>query len=830
MPIRRVATELEISDSMTANIDSSGSAGLFSQLRRRAVHAAVSRAAPLACSPRVPLPVRRRFTDVSSNLIGRPPKGTVSRARTIGGVSGIWVEPHATTSEGCILYLHGGGYLIGSSRSHRNVVARLVSAVGVPAFIPDYRRGPEAPWPAAVTDAIEAYRGLIALGVRPGRIVLAGDSAGGGLALAVAMSLRDTGQPPPAAVAMICPWLDVAADHSGQPGDGVLSGDALSAFAAGYVPDPARRTDPSASPLHGRLDGLPPLIVHAAGRDVLAEDARRLERLAGAAGAAIELVEYPGLWHAFHLCAGLLPDADRAIERLARAVGRHLFDTHRPEVLIVGAGMSGLCMGAKLKAAGIESFTILEKAATVGGTWRENTYPGLTCDLPSRYYSFSFLPNPNWSMLFSPGPEIEEYFLTSVDELGLRPHLVFGAEVTKAVWTGSHWDVETKDGTVRRADVLVTATGVLHHPRYPNIEGKASFTGSLFHSARWDHSVTIEGRRVAVIGTGSTGTQIVSALAGVAGRLFVFQRTAQWVLRVPNHRYAQLTRRLMSRFPGFNRAAYHGYRIFIEALSRGVTNPGAVRWAMSTACRLSLRLSVRDPELRRRLTPDHEPMCRRLIFTPGFYPAVQRPDVELITDDIERIEPDGIRLRNGDLVPCDVIILATGFDAHAYMRPITIVGDGGLTLDEAWADGPYAYRTVALPRFPNLFMLIGPHSPIGNNSLITIAESQADYALAWIERIRRGEVHHVAPSGTATVTYNDELRSALPRTRWASGCTSWYIGKDGLPELWPWTPRRHRTLVRQIEDRHHLVARSPEIDVTAIDDPPNLEPARGVSS
>ena len=814
---------------MPAKTDSAGTAGFPARLRRRATHAAVSGAAPLACSPRVPLRVRRWFTDVSANLVGRPPEGITSWRRTVGGIPGIWIEPDGAPSDTCILYLHGGGYVIGSSRSHRNVVARLAAAVGVPAFIPDYRRGPESPWPAAVTDATEAYRGLVAGGASPGRIVLAGDSAGGGLALAMAMSLRDSGQPSPATVAMICPWLDVAADHSGRPGDGVLSGDALRAFATAYVPDPARRADSSASPLRGRLDGLPPLIVHAAGQDLLAEDARRLERLARDAGTAVELIEYPGLWHAFHLCAGLLPDADRAIEQLAGAVRHHLFGTRKPEVLVIGAGMSGLCMGAKLKTAGIESFTVLEKAATVGGTWRENTYPGLTCDLPSRYYSFSFLPNPDWSMLFSPGPEIEEYFRAAVDRLGLQPHLAFGAEVTKARWTGSRWDVETSDGATRRADVLVTATGVLHHPRLPDIEGLTSFKGSLFHSARWDHSVPIEGRRVAVIGTGSTGTQIVSALAGVAERLFVIQRTAQWVLRVPNHRYSPVTRKLMARFPGFNRAAYHGYRTFIEALARGVTSPGLTRWALSTACRLSLRLSVRDPELRRRLTPDHEPMCRRLIFTPGFYPAVQRPDAELITEDIQRIEADGIRLSNGELIACDVIVLATGFDAHAYMRPITIVGEGGVTLDDAWAEGPYAYRTVALPGFPNLFMLIGPHSPIGNNSLITIAEAQADYALAWIDRIRRGEVRHVAPSQAATDDYNDQLRSALPRTRWASGCTSWYIGKAGLPELWPWSPALHRTLVRHVEERHHLVAHSPEVVVTTTGEPLECDPANGLS-
>jgi cation diffusion facilitator CzcD-associated flavoprotein CzcO len=699
--------------------------------------------------------------------------------------------------------------VIGSPRSHQNLVARLAGTTGIPAFVPDYRLAPENPWPAATADAASVYRALLAEGYAANRLALAGDSAGGGLALSLAMTLRDQGDPAPAVVAMICPWLDVAADRSGQRGDGVLSGDALTSFADAYVPDPQRRSDPSVSPLHGSLTGLPPLIVHAAGRDLLAADARRLEQLAAGGDTPIELKEYPGLWHAFHLCVGMLRDADEAVADLSAGIGHHLgCGGKTPDVLVIGAGMSGLCMGAKLKSAGVESFTILEKAASVGGTWRENTYPGLSCDLPSRYYSFSFLPNPDWSMLFSPGPEIEDYFTAAVDELDLGSHLVFGAEVTRVTWTGDHWEVDTRDGTRRTADVVVTATGVLHHPRYPDIEGLDSFAGPMFHSARWDHSVPVVGRKVAVIGTGSSGTQIVSALGGVAGRLFVFQRSPHWILRVPNHRYSRLSRTLMQRIPGLNTAAYFGYRFCIGTMSRGVTGPGLARWIMSTACRLSLRLSVREPDLRQRLTPDHEPMCRRLIFTPGYYPAIKRPDVELITENIKRVEPAGIRLESGDLVETDVIVLATGFDSHAFMRPIEIVGEGGVTLEEAWSEGPRAYLTVALPRFPNLFMLIGPHSPIGNNSLISIAESQAGYALAWIEQMRQGRVHRVAPSQEATDRYNAALRATIPRTSWASGCTSWYIGKDGLPELWPWTPRRHREMLSRVREGDHVVVRA----------------------
>ena len=480
----------------------------------------------------------------------------------------------------------------------------------------------------------------------------------------------------------------------------------------------------------------------------------------------------------------------------------------RPRVLVIGAGMSGLCMGAKLKHAGIESFTILEKASALGGTWRENTYPGLSCDVPSRFYSYSFLPNPDWTTSFAGGPEIQRYFKAAADELELGPHIEFETEVTEARWDGQRWNVRTADGAVRGADVVVTATGVLHHPRYPDIPGLEDFEGAMFHSARWDHAVPLEGRRVAVIGTGSTGVQIVSALAGVAERLYVLQRSAQWVVPIPNRRYSKTTRAVMRRVPALNRAAYRTYQIALaEVFSRALTKPGLMRQLMSGACRLSLRRGIRDPELRHRLTPDHAPMCRRLIMSPNYYPSMQRDDVELVTESIEAIEAEGIRLRDGRLLPVDVIVLATGFDAHAYVRPINIVGDGELTLEQAWAGGPRAYRTVALPGFPNLFMLMGPHSPIGNFSLIAVAEVQADYIMSWIERMQRGTVHHAAPSASATEEYNAEMRAAMPDTIWTSGCTSWYIGEDGLPELWPWSPGRHRAMLREIRtDEWHVAA------------------------
>lgn len=472
-------------------------------------------------------------------------------------------------------------------------------------------------------------------------------------------------------------------------------------------------------------------------------------------------------------------------------------ESRTPTVAIVGAGMSGLCMGIKLKQAGIESFTIYEKADAIGGTWRENTYPGLSCDVPARYYSYSFEPNPDWSHSFSPGPEIWRYFERVADKYGLRSHISLGQEVTSARFEDGRWRLRTNAGEESEADFLVSACGVLHHPRHPQIEGLESFAGHAFHSARWDHDVELEGKRVAVVGTGSTGVQIVSDIAERVERLVLFQRTAQWIFPLPNREYSRLTRALLRRFPALNRFSYHAWRATLEAtFARAVIEPGWQRRMISWICRRHLR-KVEDPELRHKLTPDYQPMCKRLVFSAGFYEAMQRPNVELVTEPIERVEPAGVVTRDGVLHEIDVLVLATGFDTHAYMRPMEVVGADGITLAEAWEEGPRAYRTVALPGFPNLFMLMGPHSPIGNHSLIAIAETQADYVMHWIRMFREGRIAAAAPSSEATARFNEEMRSALPGTVWVTGCQSWYLGKDGKPELWPWTPERHRQMLRE---------------------------------
>lgn len=469
------------------------------------------------------------------------------------------------------------------------------------------------------------------------------------------------------------------------------------------------------------------------------------------------------------------------------------------KVAIIGAGMSGICMAAKLQDAGIDSFTIFEKAADVGGTWRDNTYPGLTCDVPSRHYTYSFRPNPKWSHFLSPGPEIHAYFRRVAEERGLLRHIRFGADVTRASYDDGKWRISTGEGE-ETFDVVVTATGFLRVPRYPDIPGRESFAGPAFHSSRWDHSVSLSDKRIGLIGTGSTGVQITAELGGKVRGLKIFQRTAQWVYPMPNARYSALTRAALTRWPSLNTLPRAFWAlIFTRFFGPAPVRPCWQRRFVDAMCRLNLWLSVRDKQLRAKLTPKDRPMCKRQVMAGHFYRSVRKPGVDVITEGIDHIEPRGVVTADGLLHELDVLVFATGFDARAYVRPMEVTGEAGVTLDEVWADGPMAYRSIAVPGFPNLFMMTGPHSPVGNKSLVPVAEDQANYVMWWINELRAGRVLAAAPTEAATKQYNEDMKAAMPQTIWVSGCNSWYLGKDGLPELFPWTPETHTELLRHPE-------------------------------
>lgn len=467
-------------------------------------------------------------------------------------------------------------------------------------------------------------------------------------------------------------------------------------------------------------------------------------------------------------------------------------------VAVIGAGMSGILAGIRLQRAGLD-FTVYEKADRLGGTWRENTYPGLTCDVPSHVYSYSFDQNPDWSHRFSPGPEIQRYFEAAAEKFGVAGKIRYGREVTRCEWRDGRWQIGFDHGGSEIADFVIAATGFLHHPNVPDFPGLDDFAGAAFHSARWDHSVPIEGKRVGVVGTGSTAIQIVTAITDRTSQLALFQRTAQWIMPGQNPAYTLEERQGWRDDP----ASLQTLRRDLEAAFSGafsdalVDQDSDVLRMIEDTCRQHLEERVADPELRERLRPDYRAACKRLVIADGFYEAIQRPHATLVTDPIERIEPLGVRTRDGTLHELDVLVLATGFRAHDFMRPMQVVGRDGVTLDDVWKPTPRAYRSVSVPGFPNLFMIVGPHSPIGNFSLIEISELQVDYVLQLIDRVRDGACREIAASAEAMEGFNASLQQAMKNTVWVTGCRSWYLDANGVPATWPWTVQHFRDVMQK---------------------------------
>jgi cation diffusion facilitator CzcD-associated flavoprotein CzcO len=459
-------------------------------------------------------------------------------------------------------------------------------------------------------------------------------------------------------------------------------------------------------------------------------------------------------------------------------------------IVIIGAGMAGILAGIKLRESGHEDFVIYEKADRIGGTWRENTYPGLTCDVPSHHYTYRFERNPDWTRHLPPGPEVLAYFERTTEKYGLRDYLRFGEEVRRCEYRDRRWHLQMHSGLVDEADIVIAATGVLHHPSYPDISGMDDFAGAIFHSSRWDHSVPFEGKRIGVIGNGSTGVQIISALAGHAAKLEHYQRTAQWIMPVENGHFTEEQRRAFREEPGVLEEAMdvEGYAAGVERYTQGLTEPdseGARQ--MGDLCRANLENSVRDPALKEKLRPDHAPMCKRLIFSPDYYAAIQHPDVALVTEDIECIETAGIRTSDGKLHELDIIVLATGFRADQFMRPMEVIGNNGVDLESVWALRPIAYLAISIPDFPNFFMLNGPNGPVGNFSLIDIAEHQWTYIEQLIAEVTSGRCGGICATREAMMAFDEERVAAARTTIWyTGGCTSWYLDAQGVPASWPW--------------------------------------------
>jgi len=460
----------------------------------------------------------------------------------------------------------------------------------------------------------------------------------------------------------------------------------------------------------------------------------------------------------------------------------------KPAVLVIGAGMSGILMTIKLRQAGITDLVILEKGPTLGGTWRENTYPGVSCDVPAHMYAYTFEPYVGWDARFAGGVQIQDYFERVADKYGVTPAVRCNEAVTAAHYRDGRWDVTTSKGDQFTVDFIVCATGILHHPAYPDIPGLSDFAGSQFHTARWDHSVPLTGRRVGVIGTGSTAAQVIPALVQQGAEVSVFQRTPQWIYPRPDADYSARYKRTLARFPFL--AVWIGKLwswFYAHMFARTVIGKPLQFWITDRIVRRFLEDSVPDPELRRKLTPDYRIGCKRMVLSSDFYPAVQQPNCELITAGIDHIEADAVVTDDGERHPLDVLVLATGFHHFNFMRPMDLRGQDGLSIDDAWAKQCVNYRSLTIPGFPNFFLMTGPNSPIGNYSVTRIAEVQGDYVMQLIQHWRQGRFDAIDPKPEAARGFLERIKSHLAPTVWTGGCNSWYLDQTGTPALWPWT-------------------------------------------
>ena len=461
---------------------------------------------------------------------------------------------------------------------------------------------------------------------------------------------------------------------------------------------------------------------------------------------------------------------------------------HGLRIAVVGSGFSGLCAAIRLRKAGFDDVTIYERAADVGGTWRDNTYPGCACDIPSNLYSFSFEPNPDWTRMFPLQAEIRAYLNRVADKYGLRGRIRFGKNLAEAAFDDatSTWTLRFADGSEIRTDVVIGATGPLSKPAFPGIAGLASFEGVAFHSSQWRHDVDLRGKRVAVIGTGASAIQFVPRIAQLAAQVHVFQRTPPWVLPHRDRPLGPRERRLYRLLPFAQKLLRWGIYLRQELLISGFTGGAKMQQRFRRFALWQLERQVADAELRRKLTPDYAPGCKRLLISNDWYPALQRPNVELLAEGAAKLAGRRIAGVSGASREVDVVIFGTGFAATDFISPLKIRGRGGIELSQAWRGGAATHLGISVAGFPNFFMVVGPNTGLGHNSLVFMIEAQMNYIVGALSRMRAaGQRKLELRPEVQQASYRDVQRR-LRRTVWASGCRSWYLTADGRNDtLWP---------------------------------------------
>ncbi len=461
------------------------------------------------------------------------------------------------------------------------------------------------------------------------------------------------------------------------------------------------------------------------------------------------------------------------------------------DVAIVGTGFSGLGMAMQLARQPRRrrrSFVLLEQAAGIGGTWRDNHYPGCACDVPSHLYSFSFAPNPRWSRAFAPQAEILAYLERCVDTHALRPHIRLGTQVTDAELDerSGRWQVHTRAGGTVSARHLVLGAGALSRPAYPRLPGLERFRGKSFHSAAWDHAYDLRGKTVAVIGTGASAIQLVPQIAGQVARLDLYQRTPPWVLPRGDRAMSAREQRVFAHVPLAQRL--YRWRIYwlMELAALGFVVDQDILQIAAHAGRKHIRAQIRDQRLRTLVTPTYAPGCKRILLGDDYYPALERDNVHLVTDAIASVDEGGIVTADGTRRAVDAIVLATGFRATDLLTPLAIRGRAGVDINDAWRDGIEAYLGTTVAGYPNFYMLTGPNTGLGHNSMVFMIEAQVGYVLRLMAELeRRGERLAEVRAG-AQASFNAALRPRLERSVWASGCHSWYLDARGHnPAIWP---------------------------------------------
>jgi cation diffusion facilitator CzcD-associated flavoprotein CzcO len=474
------------------------------------------------------------------------------------------------------------------------------------------------------------------------------------------------------------------------------------------------------------------------------------------------------------------------------------------EVVIVGSGFAGLCMAVRLKQHGIDNFIVLEQDQQYGGTWWANSYPGCAVDVPSHLYCFSFAQNPGWTRRFARQPELLAYTRSIVRDFALESHIRVDTALVSAVFDerAGLWHVRTSAGELTTR-CLIGAVGALNKPATPAIAGLANFAGTMFHSSRWDHAADLRGKRVAVIGTGASAIQFIPEIAQQVAQLDVYQRTAPWILPRPDRAITRVEQWLLARVPAL-RTLYR-LMVYLQYESRAlwyVHAPRVLRVAAWQA-RRHLHAQVADPVLREKLTPNYAIGCKRVLLMNTYYPALTRPNVALITDPIARVTATSIVTASGQERPVDAIVFGTGFDVEQATMGLNVVGRGGKRL---FADGREAYKGCAVAGFPNYFLIAGPNTGLGHNSMIYMIEAGVAYALQAVLAIRQRRLLSVEVKAQAQTTFNTDLQRRMKGTVWSSGCKSWYLDKAGNNfTLWPGFTFSYRQITARFDIENYVV-------------------------